>query len=103
MVALEEANRVRLARVQLKRDIKAGRCDVLAILRDPPEYAEGMKVRDLLKAIQRVGDGKVSRLMGRLPLSMNATVGSLTEHSRGRLIQILHEDHTQVIKRQRVA
>jgi hypothetical protein len=48
--ALERANDIRTYRAELKRDLKAGRENVIKLLRDPPEKIETMKVFDLLIA-----------------------------------------------------
>jgi hypothetical protein len=42
--ALSRANEVRTLRAQLKRDLKAGRVSIGALLLDPPAYVESAKV-----------------------------------------------------------
>jgi len=44
MDALSTANEVRTLRAQLKRDLKAGRVSIGALLVDPPPYLETAKV-----------------------------------------------------------
>ena len=48
MDALQRANDVRSRRAQLKRDLKAGRQPIHALLLEPPEYLGTAKVFDLL-------------------------------------------------------
>jgi hypothetical protein len=44
MAALSMANEVRTLRAQLKRDLKAGRVSIGALLLDPPPCLESAKV-----------------------------------------------------------
>jgi hypothetical protein len=55
MDALTTANVIRTWRAGLKRDLKAGRVDVIDLLIDPPEKLETMKVFDLLLAAPKYG------------------------------------------------
>jgi hypothetical protein len=48
MDALRRANEVRALRAQLKRDLKAGRVSIGALLLDPPPFLETAKVFDML-------------------------------------------------------
>jgi hypothetical protein len=50
MDALSRANEVRTLRAQLKRDLKARRVSIGALL-DPPSYLEAAKVFDMLLAL----------------------------------------------------
>ena len=54
MDALGRANEVRALRAQLKRDLKAGRVSIGALLLDPPPYLETAKVFDMLLALPKV-------------------------------------------------
>jgi hypothetical protein len=51
MDALRRANEVRALRAQLKRDLKAGRVWLGALLLDPPPFLETAKVFDMLLAL----------------------------------------------------
>src|SRR5512140_324841 len=55
MDALSRANEVRVLRAQLKRDLKAGRVSIGALLLDPPPYLETAKIFDMLLALPRDG------------------------------------------------
>ena len=59
MDALARANRIRTERAQLKRDLKAGRLSIHALLLNPPEYLETAKVFDMLLAVAQYGRVKV--------------------------------------------
>src|SRR5579864_6328234 len=56
--ALEKANEVRSARAQLKRDIAAGKTDIVRVLSDPPVCAQTAMVRDLLLAVRKIGPAR---------------------------------------------
>jgi hypothetical protein len=62
MDALRRANEVRALRAQLKRDLKAGRVSIGALLLDPPPFLETAKVFDMLLALPAcVGEACASR------------------------------------------
>ena len=52
-----------MLRAQLKRDLKAGRVSIGALLRDPPPYMESAKVFDVLLAVPKVGRVKASKIL----------------------------------------
>jgi hypothetical protein len=86
MSALEEANRIRVLRAQLKRDLKAGRENVLDVLEEPPEWTETMKVFDLLLAVPKLGRVKVNKALQKLRISPSKTVGGLSQRQRTEII-----------------
>jgi hypothetical protein len=89
MDALAIANEVRTRRAQLKRDLKAGRVDVLDLLLEPPEWIETMKVFDLLLAMPKVGRVKANKVLGRARVSPSKTLGGLTERQRMEVLALL--------------
>jgi hypothetical protein len=64
MAALAKADRVRLARAQLKRDLKKRRVSICDVLADPPEWIETMPVLQLLLAVPKVGRVKATAMLG---------------------------------------
>jgi hypothetical protein len=62
MDALRRANEVRTLRAQLKRDLKAGRVSIGALLLDPPPFLETAKVFDILLALPRHGRVKATKM-----------------------------------------
>jgi hypothetical protein len=97
MAALEKADRVRLARAQLKRDLKKRRVSICDVLADPPEWIETMPVLDLLLAVPKIGRVKAMAMLGRGGISTARKVGGLesrkvvglTERQRGELLAAL--------------
>lgn len=90
MTALARANEIRSRRAQLKRDLKAGRASIEALLLDPPEYIETAKVFDILLTIPKYGRVKVSKLLSHCRIAPSKTIGGLSERQRRELISLLH-------------
>lgn len=80
--ALEHANRVRLARADLKRRIGAGSMTVAAIVADPPAEASGMTISDLLMSQRRWGRARCRRLLLTLGVPENKQIGTFTDRQR---------------------
>lgn len=89
MDALARANEVRTRRAQLKRDLKAGRVDVLDYLLEPPEWIETMKVFDLLLAVPKAGRVKVQKTLLQCRASMSKTVGGMSQRQRSELASMV--------------
>lgn len=89
MAALAIANDVRFARARLKRALRAGRADVVALVADPPSYLHSMKVEKLLAALPGVGRVKVRRIMIVARISEAKTVGGLSVRQRDELVALL--------------
>ena len=87
--ALAKANTVRERRSRLKRDIKAGRCEVHQLLDEPPEYIETMKVVDLLLAMPHIGRVKADHALGLCKISAAKTVRGLSRRERRELLRHL--------------
>ena len=90
MDALSRANEVRTLRAQLKRDLKAGRVSIGALLLDPPPYLETAKVFDMLLAIPKVGRVKATKILDSCRVSPSKTFGGLSERQRAELAGRLH-------------
>jgi hypothetical protein len=53
--ALAQANEVRTARAELKRELASGTIELVEVLADPPPWARTARVRDLLVVLPRIG------------------------------------------------
>ena len=82
MLALEEANRVRLARAALKRAIARGEIGAANVVLDAPSETENMSLAELLGSQRRWGRTRVRRFLGSLALSEGKRLGSLTSRQR---------------------
>ena len=80
--ALELANRVRLARAALKRQIAEGELSVVDIVLDPPWQAQRMPISTLLQSQKRWGHTRCRRMLMSIGVSENKPVGTLTERQR---------------------
>jgi hypothetical protein len=89
---LEEANRVRFARADAKRDLKSGRLTLYDLLMDPSEELKGAKVEEMLLAVRGIGRVKVNRIMREAGISRAKTLVGLTHGQRDRLIRALGWD-----------
>lgn len=82
MQALARANRVRLARAELKRSIGRGDIDVAAVIQDSPWETESMTLAELLTSQRRWGRTRARKLLQTLALSENKRIGTLTPRQR---------------------
>jgi hypothetical protein len=85
MQALAQANRVRLARAELKRQVAEGEATVAEIVLACPWEAESMAIADLLVSQHRWGRERCRRFLGSLRISETKTIGSMTERQRNEL------------------
>lgn len=85
MTALAQANRVRLARAELKRQIESGARTVAQVILEAPWEAESMWIGDLLMAQRRWGRSRVRRFLTSVPMTESKTVGSMTRRQRDEL------------------
>jgi hypothetical protein len=89
MRALAQANRVRLARADLKRQIADGEISVGDVVLQRPWEAESMAISDLLMSQHRWGRTRCRRFLGAIPMSETKTVGSMTDRQRHALAAML--------------
>ena len=96
MRALAQANRVRLARAELKRQVAEGEITVGDIVLSCPWEAESMAIADLLMAQHRWGRTRCRRFLSSIPMSETKTIGSMTERQRHALAALLGGDAEEV-------
>ena len=89
--ALELANRVRLARAALKRELQAGNVPAQEVVRTCPWEAETMSVSELLRAQSRWGRTRTRKFLNPLALNENRQLGRLTMRQREALAGALEE------------
>lgn len=82
MRALDQANRVRLARAELKRRVGVGDLTVADVLERSPWEAESMQLADLLMSQRRWGRTRCRKFLSSIQILENKMVGSLTERQR---------------------
>lgn len=86
MEALAHANDIRTKRAHLKRDLRAGRMQAIALLADPPYWLQTMKVYDLLLAAPKLGRVKVNKILNRARVAPSKTIGGLSPRQREQLV-----------------
>jgi hypothetical protein len=89
--ALEQANRVRLARAELKRRVAAQATTVVDVILECPWEAESMALSDLLMSQRRWGRARCRRVLLSLGLPENKQIGTLTDRQRRALAATLKE------------
>jgi hypothetical protein len=82
MEALARANRVRLARAELKRSIARGDVDAAEVVRDCPWETESMTLAELLTSQRRWGRTRARKFLLSLSLNENKRLGTLTARQR---------------------
>ena len=82
MRALKQANRVRLARAELKRRVGEGEVTVAEVVRSCPWEAESMAISELLMSQHRWGRQRCRRFLAAIPMTETKTVGTMTERQR---------------------
>jgi hypothetical protein len=87
--ALEHANRVRLARAELKRRVGRGDLRVADIVLESPWEAQSMELSELLMSQKRWGRERCRRLLLSLGIPENKQIGTLTERQRVALAAML--------------
>lgn len=80
--ALDKANRVRLARADLKRRVAAEEIDAAEVLLTRPWQAESMTVSELLMSQRRWGRTRARRLLLSQGVPENKRIETLTERQR---------------------
>jgi hypothetical protein len=91
MRALERANKVRLARADLKRRIATGELSAADVIIQCPWEAHSMTVTDLLRSQRRWGESRCRKLLAQLQMSETKSLGSLTERQRQTLAAMCRE------------
>lgn len=89
MEALEHANKIRVARANLKKDIKTGRVSIFDVLAEPPWWLGTAKIMDLLLAVPSFGRVKTNKILTRCRISPSKTIGGMTYRQRAELLSWL--------------
>jgi len=87
--ALERANRVRLARAALKRQVASGERSAAQVIMASPWEAESMSLSELLMSQRRWGRTRCRRILLSLGLPENKQIGTMTERQRSALAAML--------------
>lgn len=97
--ALEYANKVRLARAELKRKVATRETTAATVVLECPWEADSMSISHLLMSQRRWGRARCRRLLLSLGIPENKQIGTMTERQRRALAAVLasgREQHEQV-------
>jgi hypothetical protein len=97
MRALAQANRVRLARAGLKKQVAEGEASVAEVVLECPWEAESMTISDLLMSQHRWGRTRCRRFLAGIPMSETKTIGTMTERQRRQLAGLLAGDREYAV------
>lgn len=86
MDALGQANRIRTARAQMKRDVRAGRLDPCDVLLSVPWHSETLKLDQLLLCVPKIGRTKARKILRRHDVSPSKTLLGLSMRQRTALV-----------------
>lgn len=89
MRALARANKVRLARAELKRQVTEGELSVADVVLECPWEAESMAISDLLMSQHRWGRTRCRRFLMSVSMTETKTIGTMTERQRRALAAAL--------------
>src|SRR5213080_2416709 len=87
--ALEQADRVRLARAELKRQVASQETTAAQVVLECPWEAASMSLSDLLMSQRCWGRARCRRLLLSLGLPENKHIGTLTARQRQALAAVL--------------
>jgi hypothetical protein len=87
--ALARANRVRVARAVLKRQVAAGQISAAEVIQARPWEAATMLVSELLLSQHRWGEARTRRLLIALTLPEAKRIDTLTDRQAGQLAAAL--------------
>lgn len=93
--ALQRANRVRLARAELKRRIAHGELTAAEVILRNPWEAASMAIADVLMSQRRWGGTRCRKFLAMFRITETKTIGSLTERQRRALAAQL-EAHASI-------
>ena len=91
MDALKRANRVRLARAELKRNVASGHVRAADVILTPPWEATSMPVDELLTSQRRWGTERARRFLASMQIPENKQIGTMTQRQRSCLARLLEE------------
>ena len=97
MRALAQANRVRLARAELKRQVAEGETSVADVVLGCPWEADSMAISDLLMSQHRWGRTRCRRFLSSIPMSETKTIGTMTDRQRNELARMLSGDRVYAV------
>lgn len=93
MDALAKANRNRVSKVRIKRDLHAGRVHIDELILEPPDSVINATVYEMLVAQRQWGRTRAMKVINKpkLHISEITTLGSLTDRQKPLLIEVISQ------------
>jgi len=89
LLALERANHVRIARAELKRQLRGGEVKAAETILRSSRVIDTMTVTELLSSQRGWGPARAANVLRSVSLTERKTLGSLTERQRLMLAAVL--------------
>jgi hypothetical protein len=89
LLALDRANHVRVARAEVKRQLRGGEVKAAETILRNSHDTDTMTVTEVLSSQRGWGPTRAARILGSVSLSEGKTLGSLTERQRRMLAAVL--------------
>lgn len=86
LVALDYANKIRIGRAKIKRELKAGQVGIRALILDPPDSIKSATVYEIITSMNRWGQYRARKILAVAGVTEYTTMGSLTDRQRFSLI-----------------
>lgn len=96
--ALDQANRVRTARAHLKRCLRTNPQDAHHVIANPTTDFRSMRLIDLLLAMPKLGEYRVTRFLTAEHISPLKTLAGLSDRQRTATLRFV-DQHTQTIQK----
>lgn len=90
---LDRANEVRIQRAALKRELGLGEIHIADLLAEIPEWADSMRLLDVLKALPRMGRKNANRAMRVAQASELTTLERLSDRQEELLLEHFQRQH----------
>lgn len=87
LAALDRANKIRLGRAKIKKDLKSGDTTISELTLKIPEVLETAKLFEIISSMDRWGKYRTRRVLRELGFSEMVTFGALTERQKKLLIE----------------
>lgn len=90
MAALEQANKIRLGKAQIKRNLRDGIVTIPELVSESPHELNNIPLYEVLTAMTHWGRHRVMRVFDKLDCSEGIKFGALTERQKKILIEVFN-------------
>ena len=94
-LARAAALRTRQERSRIKASVRQGRTALADVLQSPDPHVQGMRVRDVLLAVPRIGPIRCAQIMEQIGIAETRRVRGLSDRQREALASALAADSSR--------